>query len=123
MQQFIDSLISSFIRSVSQSYASLFLRVDSWAIWLIIIALFGFIAISIIWGIRAHHRPVSAGKEDLVGRTAVADTALEPQGFVIVEGERWWATLDKGYAEPEDEVVITRMKGLKLRVTKKDTAS
>lgn len=122
MQQFIDSIISNFLHSLSQLYSILFLRVDFWIIWLIIIALGAFIALSIIWGIRAHQRPVSAGREDLVGRIAIVETDLNPQGLVLVEGERWRAVLDKGSAEPEDEVIITAVEGLKLMVTKGETA-
>ncbi len=79
-------------------------------------------AISIIWGIRAHRKPVSAGREDLIGRTAVVDIALGHKGIVLVEGERWTAILDKGRAEPEEEVIITKVEGLKLWVAKKKTA-
>ena len=74
----------------------------------------------VIWlVIKAHQNRVSAGKEDLVGRTAIVDTALEPKGVVMVEGERWTALSESGNIEPESEVVITKVEGLKLRVTKK----
>ncbi len=96
-------------------------RVDTWFIIAIVIAVIVFTAISIIWGIRAHRKPVSVGREDLMGRTAVVDTALDPKGLVLVEGERWRAILDKGRAEPEEEVIITKVEGLKLWVTKKET--
>jgi membrane protein implicated in regulation of membrane protease activity len=43
--------------------------------------------------------------------------------LVLVEGERWRAILDKGHAEPEEEVVISHVERLKLRVTKKGSAS
>ena len=123
LQQFIESMISNLRVSLSQLSSLLSLRVESWVIWLIVIAVVAFIIISIVWGIRAHHKPVSAGREDLVGRTAVVDTALNPQGLVLVEGERWRAILDKGHAEPEEEVVISHVERLKLRVTKKGSAS
>jgi membrane-bound ClpP family serine protease len=97
-------------------------RVDTWFIVVMIIVLTAFIAVSITWGILAHHRPVSAGREDLIGSTAVVDTALAPKGLVFVEGERWGAILDKGRAEPEDEVIITKVEGLKLWVTKRETS-
>lgn len=96
-------------------------RVDTWFITLIVIGVIAFIAISIIWGIRAHRKRVAVGREDLVGRTAVVDIALDPKGLVLVEGERWRAILDKGRAEPEEEVIITKVEGLKLWVTKKET--
>lgn len=77
------------------------------------------LAFVIYWSIRAHQRKVAAGKEELVGKAAVVDIALQPKGVVLIEGERWTAILDKGHAEPEEEVIITKVQGLKLMVTKK----
>ena len=91
-----------------------------WLIVVLAIIIVIVIVFVVIWSIRAHQRQVSAGKEDLVGRTAVVDIALEPKGVVFVEGERWTAIADKGRVEPEEEVIITKVEGLKLRVTKKE---
>jgi membrane-bound serine protease (ClpP class) len=90
-------------------------------VWLVllIIALAIFLVFVVIWGVRAHQKKVAAGKEDLVGRVAVVETALEPKGIVLIEGERWTAIIDRGRAEPEEEVIITKVDGLKLMVTKK----
>ncbi len=90
-----------------------------WGIVIIIIGTAAFLAIAIIWGIRAHRRQVSAGREELVGKIAVVKEALEPKGVVFVEGERWTATSETGRVEPEEEVTITRVDGLKLWVKKK----
>ena len=49
----------------------------------------------------------------------MAETALNPKGTVLVEGEHWTAVIDNGRAEPEEEVIITRVDGLKLMVTRK----
>ena len=84
----------------------------------IIIAIIIFFVV--IWSIRAHQRHIAAGKEDLVGKTAVVDIALEPKGVVLVEGERWTAITDRGRVDHEEEVIITKVEGLKLRVTKKE---
>ncbi len=84
------------------------------------IVIAAFLAIAIIWGIRAHRRQVSAGREELVGRTAVVVVTLEPKGVVFVEGERWTAISEKGRVEPEEEVTITKVDGLKLWVIKKE---
>ena len=89
------------------------------AIVIIIIGIAVFIAVSIIWGIRAHRYQVSAGREELVGKTAEVLIALEPKGVVFIEGERWKAIAEKGRVESGEEVVITRVEGLKLWVTKK----
>ena len=95
-------------------------HVDAWVIALIAIAIVVFIYYVVIWVIRAHHRRVTAGREGLVGETAVVKEALEPKGVVLVEGELWAAIIDKGRAEPEEEVTITKVEGLKLRVTRKE---
>ncbi len=84
----------------------------------IVIGIAVFLAITIVWGIRAHRLQVAAGKEDLVGKMAVVKEALAPKGVVFVEGERWTAILEKGRGEPEEEVIITRVDGLKLWVIK-----
>jgi membrane-bound serine protease (ClpP class) len=95
------------------------LYIDTWVLIVIIIAVVVFLYIAIVWGIRAHKKKVEAGKEGLVGETAVVEVALDPRGIVLVEGERWTAIVDKGRVEPEEEVTITKVDGLKLMVTRK----
>ncbi len=90
-----------------------------WLILIIAIIIAVLLVFVVIWSVRAHQRKISAGKEELVGRTAVVEVALEPKGIVLVEGERWTAIGDKGRIEPEEEVIITKVDGLKLMVTKK----
>jgi membrane-bound serine protease (ClpP class) len=96
------------------------LYVNTWFIIIIAIIIVVFLVFVVIWSVRAHQRRVSAGREELVGRTAVVEVALEPKGVVLVEGERWTAIADKDRVEPEEEVIITKVEGLKLRVTKKE---
>jgi membrane-bound serine protease (ClpP class) len=72
-----------------------------------------------IWTLRTYRKQIAAGREELIGKMGVVKTALAPKGLVLVEGERWTAVIDKGRAEPEEEVTITRVDGLKLFVTKK----
>jgi len=86
---------------------------------LLIILIVIFLVFVVIWVVRAHQRKLEAGVEELIGRTAVVEVALSPKGVVLIEGERWTAVIDKGHAEPEEEVLITRVEGLKLIVTKK----
>ncbi|MFC2022742.1 NfeD family protein [Chloroflexota bacterium] len=56
-----------------------------------------------------------------MGRTAVAKTVLDPEGTVFLKGERWSAVSEKGRVEHGEEVTITRIDGLKLWVTRKET--
>jgi len=94
-------------------------RVDPWLIAIVAIGIVAFLAVSIIWGIRAHRYQVSAGREELVGKTAEVLIALEPKGVVFIQGERWKAVSEKGRIESGEEVTITKVDGLKLWVTKK----
>ena len=91
-----------------------------WLIALVAIGVVAFLAITIIWGIRAHRYQVSAGREDLVGKSAIVKTALEPQGVVFVEGEHWIAVSEKDRVEAEEEVIVTKIDRLKLWVVKKE---
>ncbi len=95
-------------------------RVDPWLIAFVAILLAGIFAFVISRVIRAHRRQATTGREELIGKTAVARTALKPEGSVFFKGERWLAVMEKGQAEPGEEVVITRVDGLKLHVTKKE---
>jgi len=96
------------------------LDTSTWLIVLIVILVVAFLAIAIIWGIKAHRNRIAAGREELVGRTAEVETALEPKGMVFVDGERWTAIIESSSAQPEEEVIITRVEGLKLIVNKKN---
>jgi membrane-bound serine protease (ClpP class) len=95
------------------------LHVDWWVIALVVIV-FAAIFIFVIGAIvRAHRRRPTTGKEGLLGKTAVAHTVLNPTGMVFVEGELWTATSEAGRIEVGEEVVVTKVEGLKLKVTKK----
>ena len=95
-------------------------QIDPWFITTVIICVIASLAITIIWGIRAHRQQVSAGREDLVGKTAEVKTVMEPKGTVFIQGEHWKAVLQSGRVEPGEEVIITKVDGLKLYVTKKE---
>jgi len=45
---------------------------------------------------------------------------MDPRGTVLIQGEHWVAISDKGRIEPGEEVIITKVEGLKLRVMKKE---
>jgi len=61
-------------------------------------------------------RPVT-GSEGLVGRRAIADTDLRPEGWVLVMGERWRGVADGEVASGE-AVTVVGVEGLTLRVRK-----
>ena len=94
-------------------------QIAPWLIVTVVICVIAFVAVAVIWGIRAHQRQISAGREELVGKTAAVKIALKPKGMVFVEGERWAAVSEEGPVEPGEEVIISRVDSLKLYVTKK----
>jgi membrane-bound serine protease (ClpP class) len=93
--------------------------INPWVFALIVIVAVVFIVFVVIWVVHAHQRKVTTGKEELIGKAAVAKTELNPKGMVFVDGERWTAVVDNGRVEPEEEVIITKVDGLKLTVTRK----
>lgn len=80
------------------------------------VAFIAFVIYAIITGQR---RKLSTGVEEMVGKEAIAQTGLNPKGTVLAEGELWTAIAESSKIEPGEEVIITRVGGLKLWVTKK----
>jgi membrane-bound serine protease (ClpP class) len=95
------------------------LQIGPWSIAIVAVGLAAFLAASIIWGIRAHRQQILAGREELIGKIAEVKTVMKPKGTVFIDGERWTAISEKGRMEPGEEVIITKVEGLKLWVTKK----
>ena len=94
-------------------------QISPWLIAIVVILVAAFFAFAIQMVIRVHRRQATTGREELVGKTAVVRVALDPEGMVLFKGELWTALSEKGRAKPGEEVIITRVEGLKLYVTKK----
>ncbi len=75
-----------------------------------------FFAFIVSKALTARMRPARTGIESLVGRKAEVRQALEPEGFIFVEGELWRARLDAGTAAVGDQVTITGNEGSTLLV-------
>jgi membrane-bound serine protease (ClpP class) len=95
-------------------------QVNPWLIAVITICLVGILVFVIYKIIEAQRRRIVNGKEELIGQTSVVRTALEPQGMVLLKGELWTAISEKGSIKPGEEVIINKIDGLKLYVTKKE---
>ncbi|MCI0818576.1 MAG: nodulation protein NfeD [Chloroflexi bacterium] len=67
---------------------------------------------------RIRTMPAKVGMSTFVGRTVVARSALAPEGFVMMDGEIWTAEAEEGEIKPGDNVIITQIKGLRLKVRK-----
>jgi membrane-bound serine protease (ClpP class) len=89
--------------------------------WLLIgiAAAMGMIVVFVMVNImRIRMMPAQVGMESVVGREAVARSALDPEGFVFFDGERWSAESEEGTIREGERVVITQVHGLRLMVRK-----
>jgi membrane-bound serine protease (ClpP class) len=94
-------------------------QISPWLIALVTILVASFFAFVIQRVVRVHRRQAYTGREELIGKTAVVKVALDPEGMVLFKGELWTAISEKGRVKPGEEVIITKVDGLKLYVTKK----
>jgi len=95
---------------------------DPWVI-PTIAGVIGTVAGLIIWRVvRTHRSQPQTGREELKGKIATVRTPLKPEGTVFYGGELWTAIIDEGEAKTGEEVIITKTVGLKLMVSKKNTA-
>jgi membrane-bound serine protease (ClpP class) len=69
--------------------------------------------------IRGQRRRKATGPEGMIGEVAIAKTPLDPTGTVLAEGELWTAASESGRVTRGEEVIITKVEGLKLWVAKK----
>jgi len=101
------------------SHSSPAIQVNRGLIAVVTILIAAFIAFIVGAVVRGQRRRVETGAEGLVGKVAVAKTALSPKGKVLVEGELWKAVLENGEVEPGEEVTINKVEGLRLLVTQR----
>ncbi len=80
------------------------------------VGLLSFALISII--VRVQRRPVTTGREGMIGAKAIALTSLAPEGRVSYGGENWAAVLDDPNASVDagSQVQIVAVQGLRLLV-------
>ncbi len=99
--------------------ASPVFSISPWLIATVTIIVAGALTFIVHRAIKAHRKQARTGREELVGKTVLVKVALKPEGTVFFKGERWTAVLDGGEAKPGEEVVINRVDGLTLHVSKK----
>ena len=85
----------------------------------IVVCVVAFIVFIIYAIIKDRKIKPGAGAEEMVGKEAVVEITLNPRGTVLAEGELWTAIAAKDKIESGEEVIITKVAGLKLWVTKK----
>jgi membrane-bound serine protease (ClpP class) len=73
-----------------------------------------------IW--QARRLPPRGAGVTLIGELAIVVTALQPDGQVFLQGERWHAQLASGTADAGDQVRVTGQQGLVLDVAHEPAA-
>ena len=93
------------------------LRVDPWMLLPVILAFAAFVTALVRLVIQAQRRRAQTGAEGLVAQRGEARTDLDPEGWVIVQGECWRAWAGERIASGETVEVLS-IEGLRLRVRK-----
>ncbi|MCZ7569004.1 MAG: nodulation protein NfeD [Ardenticatenaceae bacterium] len=75
-----------------------------------------FFAFAITAALRARRTPAITGKTGLVGMIGEVRSPLEPQGFILVNGERWRAVSPGGTVPTGGRVRVIRVEGMRLVV-------
>lgn len=78
-----------------------------------------FFAFVIAKALQAQKPRSVTGREGLVGRTGVAKSRLDPEGWVLAAGELWRAISVEGTVEEGEEVEVVRMEGFRLYVRRR----
>jgi membrane-bound serine protease (ClpP class) len=93
-------------------------QVNRWLIYSMAAVLSSFFIMIMSAVLRSRRAPAYMGAQALVGRVAVARSALDPEGIVFFEGARWRARSEAGPVAEGERVTVTQIEGLKLTVKK-----
>lgn len=91
-----------------------------WVVALVALALAAFAALGIWLALRTRARPVTTGREAMLGKLAEVRRRLDPDGMVFVEGALWQAISEEGAAEPGEWVRVVAIHDLRLVVRRID---
>jgi membrane-bound serine protease (ClpP class) len=96
-------------------------QVSRWLIFLITGMLLMLVIVIVGNAMRIRRMAPLVGVETMVGKKGVARSDLDPQGFVYVNGEYWSAEAEDESVSQGDSVIITAIKGLKVKVKKQQS--
>ncbi|MDH3605423.1 MAG: hypothetical protein OER12_00340 [Acidimicrobiia bacterium] len=88
-----------------------------WSAALIVLSIALFFLFAMTTVVRARFSTPTIGREHLIGMTGTAETAVAPEGVVLVDGARWKANSRRASGiNPGDQVVIASVEGIILEV-------
>lgn len=79
-----------------------------------------FFAFVVAKALQAQKPRSVTGREGLVGRTGVARSRLDPEGWVLAAGELWRAVAEEGPVEEGERVEVVRVEGFRLYVRRQE---
>lgn len=82
-------------------------------------AVAGFFLLIVTLGLRAQRLKVATGAEGLIGSVGEVRSPLDPRGSVFVAGELWRARAEGEAIQPNEEVTVTGVDGLTLKVKRR----
>ena len=93
------------------------LRVSPWKLLPAVLVMAGGTTALVRMVLQAQRRRAATGAEGMVGLHGVADSELDPEGWVVVQGERWKARAEEKVPAGEPVQVVS-VEGLRVRVRK-----
>jgi membrane-bound serine protease (ClpP class) len=93
------------------------LQIDPWTLVPVVLVFAAFTLALVRLVVQAQLRQPATGMEGLAGRSGEASTDLDPEGWVIVQGELWRARAEERVTKG-DPVQVVSGDGLRLRVRK-----
>jgi len=93
-------------------------QVNPWVIALVAVLVGGLFAFIITRVVKAQRLRAATGKEELEGAIGMVRVTLKPEGVVMVKGELWSAVSEEGTIMVGEQVLIRKINGLQLFVTK-----
>jgi len=115
----IAALVVGSLILFSHTYSSPAMEVNRGLIAGVVTAIACFLIFVIGAIIRGQRRRKATGAEGMIGEVAVAKMPLDPMGTVLAKGELWTAATEGERIERGEEVIITKVEGLKLWVIKR----
>jgi len=115
----IAALVVGSLILFSHTYSSPAMEVNRGLIAGVVTAIACFLIFVIGAIIRGQRRRKATGAEGMIGGVAVARMPLDPMGTVLANGELWTAATEGERIERGEEVIITKVEGLKLWVIKR----
>ncbi len=94
-----------------------FMRVSLWVVLPMVISITVIFLGAMYYGLKIRHKKPISGAEGLLYEIGAANTDIEKEGKVFIDGEYWDAWSDEPIKAGE-KVKVLEMKGLKLKVTK-----